>query len=173
MIFYLSRGGAGGEEEEEYVLVCFHFPWKAWMSPAAGDPSPQGRGVGSAGVRGCGGTAGPAPLRPRRRLSQQRPPRKAGDRRPSAGSCGRRLPRHLCGNQPLHLVFQMRRGNASSVSRKPRASGLGIGSITPRLSPCSLAAAVGGRRNMGGLWYMKVLCVEHKAGGSGKRGRGG
>lgn len=96
--FYLSGWGVG--KKEEYVLVCFPSLGVAWLSPAAGDPSQQGRGVGGAGVPASGRAAGvreapPVPplQRPRWRLSQCRRLRKAGDRRPSAGSGGRRRAR--------------------------------------------------------------------------------
>lgn len=94
--FYLSVLGVG--KEEEYVFVCFlFFPGEAWLSPAAGDPSQQGRDGGDTGVPAPGRTGGvqeapPAPLlpgRPRWRFCPRRPLRKAGDRRPSDGGGGK------------------------------------------------------------------------------------
>lgn len=124
---------------------------------------------------GAGGAAGPAPLRgPRWRLCRQRPLRKAEDRRPSAGSGGRRR-----ATVPAPSVWEPAPG--FSFANETRECELG-GQETkskwlrdrqhhpPALSPwlrCS-----GGRRE-GGLWYVKVLCVEHKAEGSGKWGHGG
>lgn len=127
------------------------------MSPAAGDPSPRGRGVASAGVPAFGRVAGvreapPAPLRSGGRGGAS--PGSGPYARPGIGGLvlavggggQRRFPRHPCGNQPRALVLQMRHGNASWVGRKPKASGLGIGSITPQLSLLGCAAVGAGGR---------------------------
>lgn len=156
-------------KEEEHVLVCFPFPGEAWMSPAAGDPSQHGRGGRNAGVPASGKAAGvrgtpPAPLGSSDRggasLSGGLYARPGiGGLVLAVGEGGEGgLPRHPCGNQPRHLVFQTRQGNASWVGRKPRANGLGIGSVTPQPSPCSSAALQWGQEEGWPVVHEGVMC---------------
>lgn len=165
--FYLS-GWGGGWGRARFGL--FSFSRGSLHVSCRGRPLPAGprccecRGTGVRQSRGgAGGAAGPAPLRgPRWRLSRQRPLRKAGDRRPSAGGGGRRP-----ATVPAPSVWEPAPG--FSFANETRECELG-GQETkskwlrdrqhhpPALSPwlrCS-----GGRRE-GGLWYVKVLCVEH------------
>ncbi|XP_016161454.1 PREDICTED: collagen alpha-2(VIII) chain-like [Ficedula albicollis] len=152
--------GGWGRKKSTFWFV-FPFPGEAWMSPAAGDPFPQGRGVGSAGVPAFGGVreAPPAPRRSGGRGGASAGsglyarPGIGGLVLPVGGGGERHFPRHPCGNQPRGLDFRMRHGNASWVGRKARASGLGIGSIPPQLSPCSLTALQWGQ---GGGWPVVI-----------------
>lgn len=187
----------GGGEGGRVCFGLFSFSRGNMDVSCPGRPLPAGLQCWSAGVPAFGRVAGvreapPALLRSSGRggaspgCGLYARPGTGGLVRAAGEGSERGFPRHPCGNQPPDLVLQMRHRNASWVGRNPRASGLGIGSISPQLSPCSLTAPQWGQEEgwhvvhesvMYGVVMcgatMEGLCVEHKAEGTGKWGKGG